>query len=535
MSALSNLARRFDALGDRVNPIVVKETRQAVRSRAVVAVLSLFIVVLLIGAGAILLFSDGAMRNATESAGWETFLAFNSILLVVCGLFVPIYVAIRAAGDRSGVAADLLFTTTIRPTSVIWGKLTAGMLVAMLLFATATPFVTVSYLLRGIDLPTIAFWIGVDAMIIATATAVAVFIAVIPTGIVIRVILGLIAAGAGASAVGQMFAEVTFFGETSVSQFDTEMWYATLALAAFLLLVVGLVFTLSVACVSPNPSNRAFLPRLYITLAILGSLLVLAFVSGQVNALEIAEGWFYGWLTLLLVATLVSSGERRDPGARVLHSKLLQRRWTRPVGILLSSGCFAGLAWCAVMAAVLLAGLASYEPLARATGGSVFVGGGWYSIDMNESMVIAAASMGMAIAYNLFAIALRDGPLKRFSKGPVMTPAITMLLIAAVSIFPPIAVALMGNSRGMDAEGLSLLNPVSSLIWYESDMHGLRLMLAGVMIVVGLLFCSKPIGRTLKAYRDRGPDHDGVNPLPRTDPDPVVAEPVITTQADPDA
>lgn len=532
MSALSNLARRFDALGDRVNPIVVKETRQAVRSRAVVAVLSLFIVVLLIGAGAILLFSDGAMRNATESAGWETFLAFNGILLVVCGLFVPIYVAIRAAGDRTGVAADLLFTTTIRPTSVIWGKLTAGMLVAMLLFATATPFVTVSYLLRGIDLPTIAFWIGVDAMIIATATAVAVFIAVIPTGIVIRVILGLIAAGFGLSTVTQMFFAVTFFGETSVTQFDTETWYATMTVAAFLLLVVGLVFTLSVACVSPNPSNRALLPRSFVTLAIFASFVFLAVLAGLMDEPGLGEGWFHGWLVVLLAATLMSSGERRDPGARVLQSRLLRRRLTRPFGLLLSSGCFAGLAWCGVMTVVLFAGVLAFTSVASFFG-AVSIRS-WYSPNEIEDMAIAGASaMGMAIAYNLLAIALRDGALKRFSKGPVMTPAITMLLIAAVSILPPIAVALLGNSRAMDAEGLSLLNPVSSLIWYDSDMHGTRLLIAGVMLVVGLLACSKVIGRTIQAYRDGGPSRAEPASLPGPNPDAVVSEPV--TQADPDA
>jgi hypothetical protein len=532
VSALSNLARRFDALGDRVNPIVVKETRQAVRSRAVVAVLSLFIVVLLIVAMAILLFAGDVRSNATETAGWETFLAFNGILLVVCGLFIPIYVAIRAAGDRSGVAADLLFTTTIRPASVIWGKLTAGMLVAMLLFATATPFVTVSYLLRGIDLPTIAFWIGVDAFIIATATAVAVFIAVIPTGIVIRVILGLIVAGFGLMSVSQMFFAVTFFGETSVTQFSADAWYATLSGAASLLLIIGLVFTLSVACVSPNPSNRALLPRTFVTIAVVASFALLAFIAGATDEVGIGEGWFSGWLVLLLAATLIASGERRDPGPRILHSRLLQRRLTRTIGILLSSGCFAGLAWCAAMTGLLIGGLFIFEE-ASSLFGWVTVSGRFRSIDFAEVSIAGATAMGMAIAYNLFAIALRDGPLKRFSKGTVMTPAITMLLIAAVSIVPPIAVALLGDTRGMDAEGLSLLNPVGSLIWMDGELQTARLILTAILLVVALISVSGPLGRSIKAYHSERPGH--TKPIPQTEPEPVIAEPVMPTQADPDA
>ena len=325
------------------------------------------------------------------------------------------------------------------------------------------------------------------------------------------------------------------WGETSVSTFDSYDWAAVGSATASMLLGAGLLFVLSVACVSPSASNRAFLPRLYITVAIVLSYFVMLYTAVEFDELEVMLAWFFGWFALLLVATLISSGERRDPGMRVLHSRLMRRRLTRPIGFLLSSNAFAGLAWCAVMTGVLVVGLVSASDAASLfTRMSVSHWGSWEE-DVAQGSLGVTTSMGMAIAFNLLAIALRDGPLKRFSKGPVMTPAITMLLIAAVSIFPPIAVALMGNSRGMDAEGLSLLNPVSSLIWYESEMHGLRLMLAGVMLVVGLLACSRVIGRTIRAYRDRGPDHDGVNPLPRTDPDPVATQPVITTQADPDA
>jgi len=499
MSVLSSASRRLDALGDRVNPIVVKETRQAVRSRAVVSILSLFIVVLLIAAMGLLLFGDPQRTSTTEGNGWNTFLLFNSILLVVCGVFVPVYVAIRAAGDRSGVTADLLFTTTIRPVSVIWGKLAAGMLVTMILFATAAPFVTVSYLLRGIDLPTIAYWLAFDTLVIFLAIQVAVFLAVIPTSIVIRIIIGLVVMFGGFSAVSAEFFFAEYWGETSVSVYDWYDWVQVATATAMLLLGAGLLFVLSVACVSPSASNRAFLPRVYATSAIVLSYFVVLFSAAQMDDLEFMFAWFFGWFVFLLVATLISSGERRDPGARVLNGRLMRRPLTRPIGIVFSSGAHAGLLWCAVMTALLVLGIVMAVPLSDWMFGGVSTYG--WSDDASEGILVVCVAMTMAIAYNLFAIALRDGPLRRFSKGTVMTPAITMLLIAAVSVVPPIGIAMFGNVNDLDNEAISLLNPVSGLIWFESDMQGLRLIIAAVLFVASLLLGWKSIARVARSYR----------------------------------
>lgn len=538
MSILSTLTRRLDTLGDRVNPIVVKESRQAVRSRAVVAVLSLFIVSLLIGAMIILLFANDDLSLQREAKGWGTFLTFNSILLVVCGLFVPIYVAIRAAGEKSGVAADLLFTTTLKPAAIIRGKLAAGMLITMLMFATATPFVTASYLLRGIDLPTIGCWLAFDLLIIFVAVQVAVFLAVLPTSIVIRVILGILGVIACLQAIGGLFMWISWTGETSVSQYGFDDWMRVFATTFSILLGVGLLFTLSTACVAPFTSNRAFLPRLYITLAILLSYGVFAVIAGLTGDTDIVMFWQGSWLIVLLAATLISSGERRDPGARVLHSKMLRHPLRRPVGILLSSGCFAGLVWCAAMTGVLLIGLVCFESVSSLFGPS-------YSSYLVEetlaaTVVMTAASMMMAIAYNLIAIGLRDGMLKKFSKGTVMTPAITMLIVAVVSLVPMLMVALLGNSRDLDDENLSMLNPVSAIIWSESEEHGTRLVIAIVMLVVGLLFASKSIGKVMRIYRE-SKEELRHGPLP-AQPTPPVANapestpaPVTPPQSEPDA
>ncbi|MEZ6193493.1 MAG: hypothetical protein R3C45_19660 [Phycisphaerales bacterium] len=60
------------------------------------------------------------------------------MLLTTCLLFVPLYVGRRLAVERSGVTSDLLFVSTIRPSSIVWGKLLASMIVMAMILGLTT-------------------------------------------------------------------------------------------------------------------------------------------------------------------------------------------------------------------------------------------------------------------------------------------------------------------------------------------------------------------------------------------------------------
>ena len=76
-------------LDDRINPIVVKELRQAVQSRFVTAALITLITIQIAAIGIYLLNSGDSLLD-TDS-GQHIFIMLYSVLLGVSLLFVPLY------------------------------------------------------------------------------------------------------------------------------------------------------------------------------------------------------------------------------------------------------------------------------------------------------------------------------------------------------------------------------------------------------------------------------------------------------------
>src|SRR4051812_49514932 len=106
-----------------MNPIVVKELRQAVRSRVVVAVLMLFLLLQIALFGMYVFQMETAHSREEEvfSAGRQVFRILQGILLGTC-LLVPIYAGLRLGAERSDTNVDLLFISTLRPRAIVAGK-----------------------------------------------------------------------------------------------------------------------------------------------------------------------------------------------------------------------------------------------------------------------------------------------------------------------------------------------------------------------------------------------------------------------------
>src|SRR5262249_48622543 len=124
--------------------------------------------------------------------GRDVFIWLQAILLFTCILFVPAYTGLRLAAERSEVNVDLLFITTLRPRAIITGKFASAVLLAIMIFSACTPFMSFTYFLRGIDLPSIFFVVGFDFLVVAATVMLSIFIAVIPGNRVLKAFLGVV-------------------------------------------------------------------------------------------------------------------------------------------------------------------------------------------------------------------------------------------------------------------------------------------------------------------------------------------------------
>src|SRR5262249_19962215 len=154
----------------------------AVQSKFVVVVLFLFLL-LEVGLLAILLVVNsinGRMESAEFQAGHELFAIFQGVLLATCLLFIPTYTGIRLAAERSVTILDPLVITPRRPRAIIWGKTLAALVLAILIFSACAPFMTFTYLLRGIELSSILLVLSIDFFTVLVSVQLVIFLAVVP-------------------------------------------------------------------------------------------------------------------------------------------------------------------------------------------------------------------------------------------------------------------------------------------------------------------------------------------------------------------
>ncbi|MGE0126586.1 MAG: hypothetical protein AB7U82_00665 [Blastocatellales bacterium] len=337
------------SLSDRINPIVIKELRQAVQSRFVIAALMTLLSIQIVAIGIYLLASGGSLLSF--DAGRQVFLMLFAILQVVGMLFVPLYTAVRMAAERSDTNVDLLFITTIKPRSVIAGKMLAAVMLTVLIYSACMPFMAFTYFLRGIDLPSIFLSLAFGFAVVIACAQAAVFVALIPVNRAFKVIFGLIAL--------IIFGIAYFATMASVSSVITRgivtrlSWEPAIILGVVIAFLIGLFFVMSVALIMPIASNRALPVRLFLTAAWL-----LMGVAALTNSLIEKQSplvviWLIIFEIVFALAIFVAVSERDQPGRRVLRS-VPQSPGGRALSFFFFSGAASGLAWATVMIALTL-------------------------------------------------------------------------------------------------------------------------------------------------------------------------------------
>src|SRR5262249_47846025 len=132
----------MDRLDDAMNPIVVKELRQAVKSRLIVTILMLFLGlnVLILALHLVFRAARAGIETVDWMAGIQVFRWLEYILLFTLMLLVPAAAALRLGAERSEHNVDLLFISTLRPVSIMAGKFCAALVLAVLVFSACAPF-----------------------------------------------------------------------------------------------------------------------------------------------------------------------------------------------------------------------------------------------------------------------------------------------------------------------------------------------------------------------------------------------------------
>ena len=142
---------RTERWSDRVNPIFLRELQQAFNGKAFVGVIfgsmaAIFLIGLMIA-----LRADRAFEN-----GRDVFIPVLMVLTPVMTMVLPMQAFNSMQHELREGAVDQLLMSELSPRRIVRGKLLAAALLALVFMATFAPLLAVTYLLRGIDVFTIA-------------------------------------------------------------------------------------------------------------------------------------------------------------------------------------------------------------------------------------------------------------------------------------------------------------------------------------------------------------------------------------------
>lgn len=471
MKSIDNLLDRID---NRLNPIVVKELRQAVQGKFLIVILICFLCLQLLIMGLFLITDESI--STSFNAGLNTFRVLQSILFGTCLLFVPAYTGIRLASERADANVDLLFITTLAPRSIIWGKFLAALVITVLLYSAGMPFMTFTYLLRGVDLPSVFILLALNFIVVAVSIQCAMFIGCIPANRVFKVILGVgwfvIIIVIFFTLIAITFAPDGLLDAGMGSQLGSwKFWRNALTVLVGGLSLIGICALLSAALISPVSTNRALPVRIFITAVWILSGASAAIWSIDVNDFNPIMVWAIVNTLLHSTGLFVAVSERERLGWRVRRT--VPRRWVfRPLAFLFYSGAAGGVAWASLIITLTV--------LSAVTWLTVFPHMGTGD-EMHRIAPLAILGL-YAFSYALGASLIRRNFLADRVTGP-HTWIIALVLLGVTTTIIPLSLFFV---HGKWEENSLVMSPLGAFLFHESAVVPFSLAVS--------IFCAVVIG-----------------------------------------
>ncbi|MGB7346753.1 MAG: ABC transporter permease [Pirellulaceae bacterium] len=292
-----------ERIGDAVNPILVKETRQALKSRQFVATFSLLLFAALAWtiAGSLMMMP----QIYTSPSAPRMLIGYYIVLAIPLLLIVPLAAYRSLEIEIDDGTLELLSITALSPWQIVLGKLASATLQMVLYFVALLPCVAYAYTLRGVDLPTTFLMVGILVVAAMLLTIVALFFAPLArgrTGRIANLLVVLLILVISEYAVGALVIFMLLEGNPLPADVAVFLFVATI----FLSVCIGhLLLTATAAQLTPETENRSTPIRLSL-LALTAVAIGLAAYALQMEDDDIAMGTLLFFSIGLAIVWMVS-------------------------------------------------------------------------------------------------------------------------------------------------------------------------------------------------------------------------------------
>ncbi len=492
--------------GDWLNPILVKETRQALKSSQFTITFVLVLVACWIATIGVVVYIGPRIYYAADGG---TLLAwYFAILALPLIVVVPLAAFRSLTAEREDNTYDLLSITSLKPWQIISGKLGSSIAQMAVYFSAITPCLAFTYLLRGVDLPTIAvlltyafFWslgLSMIGILLATLTPqrfVQVFILVVFVAVLFGMLFGAI----------EMSIVAAFYGRAAIWGVGGEFWILTSALATFYITFFALAFFAAAGMITFTSENRSTPLRICMLVqqaAFVGWMAYFWILSdynddGLFATLVVAGAYWYIMGTLL-------TAERPGMSQRV-RRRLPQSFFGRMFFSWLNPGPATGYMF-AVANATLIAILLF---LAAATTTLWPIGSTSGSNHVTELLYMIVIGWGYFVAYLGIGLIMVSA-LRRIATVTMLASVLINFLLLLAGFGIPYAIKSMSlQMRDADYSFLQITDPFCTLYYVSdtgtyTDANVIGLIVPCVAICVLLINMPRVI-RELRVVRESAP------------------------------
>lgn len=260
-TAFGKIEAWLEKIGDYLNPILVKEARQSMKSMQFVITFGMIMLLGWLWTFLIMaiLFSIHEQSLPYVATGQVVLGGYLTILLIPMIVVAPFMAFHSLASERHDGTFELLSITSLNSRQIITGKLGSAVLQMMIYYSALAPCMAFTYMLRGIDVFTIGLALGWIFLISLLLTTVALLLAAFSRTNIMQILLSMVLLTALMAALLSSIWGAWFwamYGPQAPFQ-NAELWFGNLCVASVVVSFCFLFVVAAAASLSFESDNRS--------------------------------------------------------------------------------------------------------------------------------------------------------------------------------------------------------------------------------------------------------------------------------------
>ena len=245
--------KRLIAASDWINPILVKETRQALKSKQFTW--TLMLVTLVILAWSVLGIVGMIPSIYYNSNGSPLLIGYVIILIVPALIVIPQATFRSMASELEDGTFETLSLSTLSPRQILLGKLSVSALQLVVYLSVIAPCIALTYLLRGVTLEVIAMTILIISTVSLAISVVAISVAAFSRTRIQQVFFSIILLVG--QVIGSFWAGAVLINLVSMGGWGLTGWIGFILFFLAVLLYAWLLMRCGACAIGVSSENRS--------------------------------------------------------------------------------------------------------------------------------------------------------------------------------------------------------------------------------------------------------------------------------------